>query len=228
MVGASDIGLTLEGPIGDKGTFLVSSRRSYLQFLFQAIGLPFLPTYNDFQAKIKFKLDEKNELTFIGLGAIDQFKLNLEANETEDQQFILDQLPTSPQWNYTNGLVWKHFTQKGYWTFVLSRNMLDNKAIKYAGNDDSKPENKMSYQFTIDAVARPGDTVYYFMGGQIVENPLVAINVRITDKKHDVSYVVYDEDGERISIAEFQIFTDRKSLMESLFPEFKGRILKEK
>ena len=86
----------------------------------------------------------------------------------------------------------------------------------------------MSYQFTIDAVARPGDTVYYFMGGQIVENPLVAINVRITDKKHDVSYVVYDEDGERISIAEFQIFTDRKSLMESLFPEFKGRILKEK
>jgi hypothetical protein len=173
MVGASDIGLTLEGPIGDKGTFLVSSRRSYLQFLFQAIGLPFLPTYNDFQAKIKFKLDEKNELTFIGLGAIDQFKLNLEANETEDQQFILDQLPTSPQWNYTNGLVWKHFTQKGYWTFVLSRNMLDNKAIKYAGNDDTKPENKiLDYQsqeienkLRIERTLRTGDFKLTYGGG---------------------------------------------------------------
>ena len=141
MVGASDVGLTLEGPIGEKTTFLLSARRSYLQFLFQAIGLPFLPTYNDFQAKVKYRINERNELTFIGLGAIDQFELNLEANETEEQQALLAQLPNSPQWNYTNGLVWKHFDQKGYWTFVLSRNMLDNRAFKYLNNDESKAEN---------------------------------------------------------------------------------------
>jgi hypothetical protein len=35
MVSATDIGLTLEGPIGDKTTFLLSARRSYLQFLFK-------------------------------------------------------------------------------------------------------------------------------------------------------------------------------------------------
>lgn len=112
-------------------------------------------------------------MTFIGLGAIDQFELNLEANETEDQQFLLDQLPTTPQWNYTNGLVWKHFTQKGYWTFVLSRNMLDNKAIKYAGNDDSKPENKiLDYQsqeienkLRIERTLRTGDFKLTYGGG---------------------------------------------------------------
>ncbi len=141
MVGATDIGLTLEGPIGDKTTFLFSTRRSYLQFLFKAIGLPFLPTYNDFQAKVKYKIDQKNELTFIGLGAIDQFKLNLDANETEDQQYLLDQLPVSPQWNYTNGLVYKHFNNNGYWTFVLSRNMLNNEARKYFQNDESSEDN---------------------------------------------------------------------------------------
>lgn len=141
MVGASDVGLTLEGPIGEKTTYLLSARRSYLQFLFQAIGLPFLPTYNDFQAKVKFRIDERNELTFIGLGAIDQFSLNLEANETEEQQALLARLPNSPQWNYTNGLVWKRFSPKGYWTFVLSRNMLNNDAFKYLNNDDSKPGN---------------------------------------------------------------------------------------
>ena len=141
QVGASDFGLTLEGPINEKTTFLLSARRSYLQFLFDAIGLPFLPTYNDFQAKVKYKIDNKNELTFIGLGAIDQFELNLDANETEEQQFLLDQLPVSPQWNYTNGLVYKRYTDNGFWTFVLSRNMLNNEAEKYFKNDSSSEEN---------------------------------------------------------------------------------------
>ena len=91
-VGSSDLNLTLEGPIGEKTTFLASARQSYLQFLFEAIGLPFLPTYNDFQVKVKHQIDQKNELTFIGLGAIDQFKLNLDANETESQQYLLNLL----------------------------------------------------------------------------------------------------------------------------------------
>ncbi|GAB5552349.1 MAG: TonB-dependent receptor [Saprospiraceae bacterium] len=141
MAGSSDVGLTLEGPIGEKTTFLVSARRSYLQFLFDAIGLPFLPTYNDFQAKVKVKLDTKNELTFIGLGAIDDFTLNLEADDTEDKRFLLENLPTTPQWNYTNGLVYKHYEDNGFWTMVLSRNMLNNEAIKYLDNDDSTEDN---------------------------------------------------------------------------------------
>lgn len=141
MVSATDIGASLEGPIGDKTTFLVSARRSYLQFLFQAFGLPFLPTYNGFQAKVKTKFDSRNELYFIGLGAIDQFKLNLDANQTEEQQFLLDVLPVSPQWNYTNGLVYKHYADNGFWTVVLSRNMLNNESEKYFQNDDSTEDN---------------------------------------------------------------------------------------
>ena len=141
LLGASDAGLTLEGPIGDKTTFLLSARRSYLGFLFQLLELPFLPTYNDFQTKVTYKINQKNEIYFIGLGAIDQFELNLEANDTESKQFLLDNLPESPQWNYTNGLVYKHYADNGYWTFVLSRNMLDNKSVKYFQNDKSSEDN---------------------------------------------------------------------------------------
>lgn len=141
MLSATDIGLTLEGPIGDKVTYLLSARRSYLQLLFKVIGLPFLPTYNDFQAKVKYKIDQRNEITFIGLGAIDQFSLNLDANETEEQQFLLNQLPVSPQWNYTNGLVYKRYNDNGFFTFVLSRNMLNNESEKYFQNDDSSEDN---------------------------------------------------------------------------------------
>ena len=77
MISATDVGATLEGPIGEKTTFLASVRQSYLGLLFKALELPFLPTYNDFQVKIKHKIDQQNELTFIGLGAIDQFRSSI-------------------------------------------------------------------------------------------------------------------------------------------------------
>ena len=90
-IGASDIGLMVEGPIHKNATFMVSARRSYLSLLFKALALPFLPTYNDFQFKYKWKPNTKNEFTILGLGAIDNFKLNtkLQANGTEQQKYIL-------------------------------------------------------------------------------------------------------------------------------------------
>jgi len=138
QVGASEVGLTLEGPLSEKTTFLLSARRSYLQFLFTLFELPFLPTYNDFQYKVKYKIDDKNQLTFIGLGAIDNFKLNLDANETETQQFQLAFLPVNEQWNYSVGAKWTHFGEKSYTNVILSRFMLNNTAYKFEDNDENK------------------------------------------------------------------------------------------
>ena len=133
-VGASDLAAAIEGPLSKNTTFMASVRRSYLQFLFQAIGLPFLPTYNDFQFKIKTKINSKTELSFIGLGALDKSVLNKKANKTEEQRYILGYLPENDQWNYTLGVVLKHFNPKGNDTYVLSQNKLNNSAIKYQDN----------------------------------------------------------------------------------------------
>lgn len=155
--GASDLALTLDGPLSDKTTFIFSARRSYLQFLFSAIGLPFLPTYNDFQFKTRTKIDDRNEITVLGIGAIDQFELNTGIeNPTLDQRYILSYVPVNTQWNYTNGIVYKHFRDNGFDTWVLSRNMLNNRQYKYPDNDESQPkildyisqesENKLRYE----------------------------------------------------------------------------------
>lgn len=133
-LGSSDVGLTAEGPLGKKGTFIASIRRSYLQLLFEALELPFLPTYNDLQFKTKFQLNDNNQLTIIGLGVFDDFELNLNANETEDQQFLLASLPEQDQWNYTIGANYKNFRKNGYTTLVISRNHLNNTSIKYQDN----------------------------------------------------------------------------------------------
>jgi len=141
-VGASDLGLTIDGPSGPNSTFLVSARRSYLQFLFGLLELPFLPNYTDFQFKYRVRLDDKNELTVIGLGAKDDFSLNLKANETEYQRYLLDNIPVQEQYSYTFGLVYKHFTKGGFDTWVLSRNYLNNSQYKYAGNIEI-PDNRL-------------------------------------------------------------------------------------
>lgn len=140
-LGSSDVGLTLDGPLGKKSTFIFSARRSYLQFLFKALSLPFLPTYNDFQYKQHIKINNKNQLSIIGLGAIDDFELNKEANDSVDDQstidrnnYILSNLPVNDQWNYTIGAHWKHFSKNSYQNIVVSRNHLKNKSIKYKDN----------------------------------------------------------------------------------------------
>ena len=157
-IGASDAALTLDGPIGEKSNFIISARQSYLQLLFQLIGLPFLPTYNDFQVKYKYQIDPKNEISIIGLGAIDNMKLNTDLQEdgTEAQRYLLDYLPVYQQWNYTIGTVYKHFSTNFFDTWVLSRNMLRNGNFKYPGNDESQPrisdyrsdeaENKLRFE----------------------------------------------------------------------------------
>lgn len=144
-VGASDLGLTVDGPAGENGTLLLSLRRSYLQFLFSALELPFLPTYTDFQLKYKVRLDPKNELTVIGLGAKDDFSLNLKANETEFQRYILDYIPVQEQYSYTTGLVYKHFRDDGFDTWVLSRNYLNNSQYKFRNNIEADTNKTLDY-----------------------------------------------------------------------------------
>lgn len=143
-VGASDLGLTLDGPMGEKTNFIFSVRRSYLQFLFSVLELPFLPTYNDYQVKIKHDFDKKNQLSIISVGALDNSSLNTGIKDpTDDQQYILGYLPVNEQWSYAIGAVYKHFGEKGYHTLVLSRNMLNNVAYKYEDNDESDPDKKL-------------------------------------------------------------------------------------
>jgi hypothetical protein len=143
-LGAAEIAATLDGPIGEKTNFVFSVRRSYLQFLFGLLELPFLPNFTDMQFKVRTRFDEKNELTVIGLGAFDVSKLNEDIDDpTPDQEYILSQLPVNEQWNYTFGAVYKHFRENSYQTVVASRSHLNNGAYKYFENDDSSEDNKI-------------------------------------------------------------------------------------
>jgi hypothetical protein len=142
-LGASEIAATVDGPIGEKTTYVISARRSYLKFLFNVLELPFLPTFNDMQFKVKTRIDKKNELTFVGLGSKDLFDLNLGIENPDPQQeYILSQVPVNEQWSYTIGGVYKHFEKRSFQTLAVSRSHFNNSAVKYLDNDDSSEANK--------------------------------------------------------------------------------------
>jgi hypothetical protein len=160
-LGASEAGITLEGPLTKKKktTFLLNGRYSYLQGLFKVFGLPFLPTYSDAQFKINHKFNNKHDLTVLGVGAFDKLRLNLAENETADQKFLLRIIPMQDQWNYTIGVRYRYFLENSYMIFVASRSMFGNHIYKYQNNNSINPklydlnsteaENKLRFEHTI-------------------------------------------------------------------------------
>ena len=139
-LGASEVSLSSNGHIGNKTSYLVSVRQSYLQALLKILGLPFLPAYTDASFKIKTRFDSHNELTLLGLGGIDRMKLNL-GIEGEDAEYMLSYLPEINQETYTVGGVYRHYSQRHVQSIVLSQSYLNNRNVKYRDNDESSEEN---------------------------------------------------------------------------------------
>ena len=153
-IGASEAGATFNGPLFKRGkersntTLMVSARRSYLQFVFALVGLPIRPDYWDYQWKLNHKIDERNSLTFIGLGSIDDFSVVAPDDFDVEQQAALETAPIIEQRTITLGLTWKHKFKDGTGQVntTLSTNRLKNIFSQYQDN-----ENKSGILFRNDS-----------------------------------------------------------------------------
>ena len=153
-IGASEAGATFNGPLFKRGkersntTLMVSARRSYLQFVFALVGLPIRPDYWDYQWKLNHKIDERNSLTFIGLGSIDDFSVVAPDDFDVEQQAALETAPIIEQRTITLGLTWKHKFKDGTGQVntTLSTNRLKNIFSQYQNN-----ENKTGVLFRNDS-----------------------------------------------------------------------------
>ena len=139
-LGASEVSLSSNGPLGKKTTYLLSLRQSYLQFLFDLLNLPFLPTFTDAQFKVKTRFNSTNELTLLGIGGIDNMRLNTKVTG-EDAEYILSYLPKIQQETFTIGAVYRHYSGNNTQTLAISHNYLNNRNTKYLGNDESSDDN---------------------------------------------------------------------------------------
>ncbi len=136
ILSATELAITLDGPLSKKTTYLASIRRSYLQLLFEAIDLPIRPNYWDYQFKTTTRINEKTTLSFMGIGAIDEFKFAAPKEASDEKLYVINSNPMINQWNYTVGASLKKLTANGFWNLALSRNSLNNQADKYEDNDN--------------------------------------------------------------------------------------------
>ena len=157
---ATEVAATIDGPLDKKTTFLFSARRSYLEFLFKLIDLPIRPNYWDFQAKTTTRIDNKTTLSFLGIGAIDEFRFAAPKEATPEKLYAINSSPNINQWTYTVGATLRRLVDNGYWNLSLSRNTLDNTADKFMDNQDpqaaertllirsNETENKLRFDVT--------------------------------------------------------------------------------
>lgn len=129
---ATGFGGILEGPIGssEKGSWLFSIRRSYLDFVFNAVGFGFIPEYNSLQLKGVYDINPNNILTVNFIGNIDKVRFN--NDDIEDKQNNENILKNN-QYGYTNSYELKSLlSNKSFSRIILSRSYSN---YDYSGRD---------------------------------------------------------------------------------------------
>ncbi|MGA9121045.1 MAG: TonB-dependent receptor [Bacteroidota bacterium] len=121
-ISASQFGVNLEGPVSQSGTFIVSARRSYLDFIFKAAGFGFVPEYWDFLAKADYRLTKNDRLSFLAIGAVDDVKF---FDDTPEHRFDNSRILGSAENQIVGGLTWQHLVGDGLLTVSLGQNYVD-------------------------------------------------------------------------------------------------------
>jgi hypothetical protein len=106
------VGGAVEGPISDKGNYLFSFNRSYVDLILEQIeeGSP-LPKYGDAQGKLVYNIDSENRLTLLNVLSIDRIYMDQEkAVENDANMYGKTDGITN-----TAGINWQHiWSNTGY------------------------------------------------------------------------------------------------------------------
>lgn len=116
-ISATGASLISEGPLGTKGTYLASVRRSYLDFLFSAIGLAIIPSYTDLTFKSVYRPTARDRISTLFIGAIDRFGFT---NDSADQRFDNSRFAAPTQDQAIGGVSWQRTLANGLWNTTLS------------------------------------------------------------------------------------------------------------
>lgn len=117
---ATQIGLNLEGPVGDDASYLLSIRKSYLDWIFKASGLPFVPVYSDANFIYNQTFRDNDKLSFMSFITSDHTDKEL---STEENRVFNAQLMNNRQQQFINGLNYRYMLAKGYIDFTANANI---------------------------------------------------------------------------------------------------------
>jgi hypothetical protein len=115
----SGVGGVAEGPLGSKGSWLASVRKSYLDLLVKTIdvGSTVAPNYGDYQGKVVYNLSPKHKLSLLALWGYDHNDPDHETAVENDMQYYGRQ----DIYERTTGINWQAlWGMKGFSNVSLS------------------------------------------------------------------------------------------------------------
>lgn len=121
-ISASQFGLNLEGPATDASSWIISARRSYLDFIFRAAGFAFAPEYWDLFAKGDYRISTRDQLEILAIAALDNVKL---FNETSQKRFDNSRILVSDQNQFVTGITWHHLMDESLSTVTVGRSYVE-------------------------------------------------------------------------------------------------------
>lgn len=123
------MGLVAEGPLAkDRGSWMFSARRSYIDLLIGLMGQGVPVSWSDFQGKLNIDLSPRNKLTFVGIGGIDDSGTEKE-DALEDKESFYGGLDTK---EYTIGVNWfLMWGANGYSSTSLSQSYINYRDTAY-------------------------------------------------------------------------------------------------
>ena len=107
----------LEGPLSDKGSWLISARRGYVDLILALMDADedLRPQYADLYSKIAYDLTDKDKLTFNALYAWDDNFIN----EDNDAEYLDSTYHNAMFWTK-----WRHFYSESVWSDLFFFNNL--------------------------------------------------------------------------------------------------------
>lgn len=174
-----------EGPLfGNKGSWLISARRSYIDFLIDMVdvGSTVAPTYGDVQWKLVYDLNPNHELTFLGIVGDDHMHSDQENGIENDMVVYAKQdviegtagLNWRALWGsvgYSNtsiALTLNDFDEEYYRTSteaLFFNNVSTERSIKFRNVNHLKLSKSYSMEFGVEAKQIHNEYNNYFAAG---------------------------------------------------------------
>ena len=134
MVSATQYGFDIQGPATGKGNYIFSARKSYLDLIFKAAGLPFVPVYTDFNFLFHYDLSPRENIFILGLAAINTVDRD---QSTEENKVFNAGILGNNQNQYISGINYRRLLDTGYLDATLNLNLYD---FKFNQIDDQQTE----------------------------------------------------------------------------------------
>jgi hypothetical protein len=157
-VAATQYGAVLEGPLGRNASFLLNARQSYLDLLFNAIGLSFIPRYTDVTAKVAWRPTRNDAISVLAVGARGTFTFN---NDSDSARLSNASVLAPLQDQYFSGITWKRLLSNGVLNTTLGRTWTRYESVQndtllnpVFANRSTEGENTLRSDFTLSLTPR--------------------------------------------------------------------------